>query len=414
MSRRSFLALSGSAGIGLAVRPFDGLAGIGTKLPGHNEYTEGVKVLLEQLRVIMLDAFQQSLIIMDQKLHLHSPSVSATYRGIWPDDFLYPMLVQPNLYKKKPLSDIAAFLTKSIVDLPCFPDRIEADGMPVMQPGALSSPHGQHMPLHLPAAWIRLIDYLEKWGAVIPRKAEWAAIFQRSLEMVPYSCGLAYVDPQRPGVDFGYHDTEAITGFVLMTSMVHYFAINRAVRFFQGYVDPGVIRKWKQKATAISTNLYRLFDDKEGAFLAGSKDCRQVNVWGNGLAYWMSSPSIQKSIVNFYRRNRKEIFLNGFTRQIAEPDGWRRHLVNIPLGSYVNGGFWSVGTGWILPAIADQDPAFALEIATELVDNIKKSNMAEWIDSKGAGGASGFLAGIAVPMMGLTAIVEKRPFSDYF
>jgi|GEM_PF-2464675 len=414
LSRRNFLALSGSAGMALAVQPFNGFAGIGTKLPGHNEYADGFKALLEQLRVILLDAFQRSMVTMDQKLHLHSPSVSAGYRGIWPDDFLYPLQVQPDLYKKETLSDIAAFLTTSIVDLPVFPDRIEADGMPVMQPGQLSSPHGQTMPLHLPAAWIRLIDHLEKWGAVIPRKAEWAAIFQRSLEMVPYSCGLAFVDPQRPGVDFGYHDTEAITGFVLMTSVVHYFALNRAAGLFQGHVDPGVIQKWKQKAAAISTNLYRLFDDKEGAFLAGSKDCRQVNVWGNGLAYWISSASIQKSIVNFYRRNRKEIFLKGFTRQIAEPEGWKRHLVATPVGNYMNGGFWSVGTGWILPAIADQDPSFALEIATEMVDNIQKSDMAEWIDSKGKGGASGFLAGIAVPMMGLTAIIEKRPFSEYF
>ena len=414
ISRRNFLALSGSAGMALAVRPFDGFAGIGTKLSGHNEYTEGFKVLLEQLRVIMLDAFPKSLITMDQKLHLHSPSVSATYRGIWPDDFLYPMLVQSNLYKKETLSAIAEFLTTSVVDLPCFPDRIEADGMPVMQPGWLSAPHAQQMPLHLPATWIRVMDHLEKWGAVIPRKAEWAAVFQRSLEMVPYSCGLAYVDPQRPGVEFGFHDTEAITGFVLMTSVVHYFGLNRAVRFFQGHVAPAVIQKWKQKATAISMNLYRLFDDKEGAFLAGSKDCRQVNVWGNGLAYWISSPSIQKSIVNFYRRNRKEIFLNGFTRQITEPDGWKRLLVNIPVGSYQNGGFWPYGTGLILPAIEDQDPAFALEIATEMVDNIKKSEMAEWTDSKGAGGASGYLASVAAPMMALTAIIEKRPFVDYF
>jgi hypothetical protein len=324
------------------------------------------------------------------------------------------MLVQPGLYKKEELTDIAHFLTDSIVDLPCFPDRLEADGMPVMQPGSLGSPHAQHMPLHLPAAWIRLIDQLEKWGAVIPRKDDWARIFQRSMDMVPFSCGLAYIDPQHPGVDFGFHDPEAITGFVFMSSMILHFGLNRAVRLFDGHIAHSVTERWRRQAKKIPENLNRLFDKERGAFLAGSKDCRQINVWGNGLAYWMVEPAKQKSIVSWYRRHRQDIFLNGFTRQIAEPDGWQRQLVNVPLGSYTNGGFWSVGTGWVLPALADQDPEFAAEIAEALVDNIKKQGFPEWIAAKGAGGAGGFLAGIAVPMMGLSAIVERKPFSDFF
>ena len=39
----------------------------------------------------------------------------------------------------------------------------------------------------------------------------------------------------------------------------------------------------------------------------------------------------------------------------------------------------------------------------------------EYINADGTGGgATGFLAAIAVPMMGLTAIVENLPFSDFF
>jgi hypothetical protein len=188
----------------------------------------------------------------------------------------------------------------------------------------------------------------------------------------------------------------------------------RAARLFDGYVDSDVTDHWMRLAKAIPENLYRLFDKEQGAFLAGSKDCRQINVWGNGLAYWMVEAAKQKSIVEWYRVHRNEIFLNGFTRQIADKEGWQRQLVNVPLGSYTNGGFWSIGTGWVLPAIADQDPEFAAEIAKELVANLQKSGFPEWIDAKGAGGATGFLAGIAGPMMGLSAIVEQRPFSEFF
>jgi hypothetical protein len=408
MDRKKFIGLTGAAGAILAISPVDLLA-------DYPEEKKQFSVLLETLRKQLLDSFERSKVLFDDRLLLHSPCISETYRGIWPDDFLYPLLVQPDLYNRETLNGIAGFLTSSIVDLDCVPDRIEADGMAVMQPGGLSRPHALQMPLHLPAAWIRLIDNLEKMGATIPRKDDWARIFKKSMDKVPFNCGLAYVDPQHPRVGFGFHDPEAITGFELMSSLVLHFGLKRAARLFKGHIEEHEIARWNRLSEGITGNIYRLFDPAQGAFFAGSKDCRQVNVWANGLAYWMVKPEIQKSIAEFYYRNREAIFLKGFTRQIAEPEGWQRHFFPSTVGSYTNGGFWSVGTGWVLPAIAGQNPGFALEIASELVDNLVKYEFREYISADGTGGgAVGFLAAIAMPMMGLTAIVENRPFSDFF
>lgn len=408
MHRRTFLAVSGSAGA-LNILPQIGLA---VNFKGDKK---PFLALLSTLRNHLIESFNQSKVVFDNGLLLHSPCISETYRGIWPDDFLYPLLVVPDFYNQEELTQIAGFLTNCIVDLECFPDRVEADGMPVMQPGGVSTPHARIMPLHLPAAWVRLIDNLEKMGAMIPRKDDWAMIFKRSIDIVSFSCGLAYIDPQNPRVGFGYHDPEAITGFELMSSLVLHFGLKRAARLFKGHIEESEIIRWNRLSEAIPNNLYRLFDKGQGAFFAGSKDCRQVNVWGNGLAYWVVKPAVKEAIVKYYERNRKAIFLKGFTRQIAEPDGWQRHFFPSKVGSYTNGGFWSVGSGWILPAIASQNPGFALEIAEELVDNLVKSDFREYISADGTGGgAAGFLAAIAVPMMGLTSIVENRLFSDFF
>jgi hypothetical protein len=408
MTRRTFLTVSGAAGALNALSPIG-------MLTDYNDEKNPFLALRQTLRKHLVKSFEKSKVLFDNKLWLHSPCISETYRGIWPDDFLYPLLVQPDLYEREKLTQIAGLLTNSMVDLECFPDRIEADGMPVMQPGSLLSPHARHMPLHLPAAWVRLVDNLEKLGATIPGKADWARLFQRSINIVPFSCGLAYVDPQNPGVGFGFHDPEAITGFELMSSLVLHFGLKRAALFFKDYIEESEIIRWNRLSEGISNNLYRLFDKEQGAFFAGSKDCRQINVWANGLAYWLVKPDVQKTIVEYYQRNRKAIFLKGFTRQITEPEGWQRHFFPSKTGSYTNGGFWSVGTGWVLPAIADQNPGFALEIAEELADNLVKLEFREYISADGTGGgAVGFLAAIAVPMMGLTAIVENRPFSDFF
>jgi hypothetical protein len=374
---------------------------------------------LARLRTWLVECAVKSRIDYAGGLRLHSPCISATYRGIWPDDFLWPLLVDESLADTATLERTLHFITESVVGLPRVPDRIEADGMPVMQPGALGAPHAEHMPLHLPAAWARLLDAFRLRGIEIPRKAEWADLIARSFEQVPFSCGLAYVDPQRPGAGFGFHDPCAITGFELMSSLVLHRGLQRAAALFEDVTGKEKSGRWAAQADAIKGNLHRLWSEEDGAYLAGSKDCRQVNVWANGLAYWLSDAGKKKRIVAWYERHRSRIFLAGCTRQIAEDAGWQRPLVAVPLGTYTNGGFWSTGTGFVLPAIADQDPAFAVELAEQLVTNMDHTGFAEWISADGAGGttgggARGFLAGIAMPALGLRCIIERRPLTDVF
>lgn len=348
-------------------------------------------------------------------LRLHTPCVNGMYKGIWPDDFLWPLMVEPSLVDPATLQGAIEFVSASVLGLPCLPDRIEPDGLPVMQPGMYDNPHAHRMPLHLPAAWLRLLDHAQAAGVRIPQKANWARLFQRSLDAVPFSCGLAYIDPQRPSVGFGFHDPCAITGFELASSIVLYRGLQRAAAFFGDVGPQEQTQRWSKQAQGIQDNLYRLWSEKDGAYYSGSKDCRQIDVWLNGLAYWMSDSEKQNRIVSWYKANSEKIFLDGYTRQIAEQDGWQRELVKVPLGNYTNGGFWSTGTGFVLPAIADQDPRFAAELTKDLVANMEQTAFAEWIAADGKGeGATGFLAGIAMPAIGLQSIIEKQPLLNWF
>lgn len=367
------------------------------------------------LKVWLAESTAKSRVAYHGGLRLHTPCVNGMYQGIWPDDFLLPLLVDPSLLDQPTLIKAIEFISTSTLGLPCLPDRIEPDGMPVMQPGKLSEPHAHRMPLHLPAAWLRVLDHAQAIGVNIPKKADWARLFQRSLDAVPFACGLAYIDPQRPHVGFGFHDPCAITGFELASSLVLYRGLQRADAFFADVVPQDQRERWRTQAEGIEDNLDRLWSEQDGAYFAGSKDCRQVDVWFNGLAYWLSSPEKQHRIVSWYKANRDKIFLSGCTRQIAEKSGWLRELVKIPPGNYTNGGFWSTGTGFVLPAIADQDPIFAAELVQQLMDNFEQTSFAEWIGADGQGnGAKGFLAGIAMPALALRSIIEKQSLLNYF
>ena len=370
---------------------------------------------LAKLKKWLADCTVKSRIDYAGGLRLHTPCITGIYKGIWPDDFLYPLLVDRSLVDEVTMRRALEFITESVVGLSQVPDRIEADGLPVLQPGGLREPHGQHMPLHLPAAWVRLLDYAQQMGAKIPRKADWARVVERSFNAVPFSCGLAYVDPQRPGVGFGFHDPCAITGFELMSSLVLYRGLQREAALFADVVEPVQQQRWLSQANGIRNNLHRLWSEEDGAYFAGSKDCRQINVWANGLAYWVSALEKQRRIVAWFKANRNKIFLAGYTRQIAEEKGWQRELVATTLGSYTNGGFWSVGTGFVLPAIADQDAGFAVELTKELLQNMENTSFAEWIFAdQRPSGATGFLAGLALPALGVQSILERQPLLTYF
>jgi hypothetical protein len=345
-------------------------------------------------------------------LMLVMPCVTSAYSGVWPDDSLYPLIALPSLANKDELTAVISFLTDSIVDLEYLPDRVEPDGLPILSPGHSDMPPmTDRIPLHLPAAWVRLLDYYQGFGVKIPRKDEWARIIARSIDRVPFADGLAYADPQHPPIGFGFQDSIKISGWELLSSLVLFRGLQRAVVLFDGAIEPATLNHWAHLAENLRANLYRLYDPKIGGYCGGSRQGHQFSVWGNGLIYPLADDSAKRSIVQFYRDNHDKIFLRGCTRQVAEP-GWQG---NDNAGRYQNGGFWATGTGYVLPAIVQQDPNLAMELLGNLTTNLSKIDFAEWLDAAGnPNGAMKFLGSVALPLMGLNSILQDKPLIEYF
>jgi len=389
---------------------------IPTMIPPTATEMETLTGLEAKLTRQLLDCAEVNKVKGHGGLTILKPSATV-YSGIWPDDFLFPQIVCRDILTKDELQDTLVFLTDSITELDCVPDRVEPDGLPVMQPGWDDSPHSYRMPLHLPAAWMRLLSYAEEWGVEIPHKDRWARIITKSFDYVPFSCGLAYIDPQRPYVGFGFFDPNRISGFELMSSMILYKGLKRASKTFAGFVDERTIRHWNDLAAGVERNITRLYVPELKGFAAGSVGCRQFSVWANGLAYWMPGldDSIKKGIVQNYEDNADVLFRFGFTRQMIEETGWNSLYKDIPVGHYTNGGYWSTGTGFVLPALFDGKRPLALRVITELADNLERFDFNEWVDRDGNNsGARKFLMGMAIPLLALKSIREGRSYLEYF
>ena len=333
-------------------------------------------------------------------LTILKPSATV-YSGIWPDDFLFPQIVCPDVLAKDEPHDTLVFLTDSITELECVPDQVEPDGLPVMQPGWYDSPHSYRMPLHLPAAWMRLLSYAEEWGVEIPRKDRWARIITKSFDHIPFSCGLAYIDPQRPYVGFGFFDPNRNSGFELMSSMILYKGLIRASKTFAGLVDERTIRHWTDLASGVERNITRLYVPELNGFVAGSVGCSNSAYGPTGSS--TGCPALMRA-----SNNADTLFRYGCTRQIIEEK-------EIPVGHYTNGGYWSTGTGFVLPALMDGKRPLAFRLLNDLADNLERSDFTEWVDREANNcGARKFLMGMAIPLLALKSIREGRSFLDYF
>ena len=413
-TRRQVLATGSMAAALAVVHAFDAVASSASgALTGA--YEEQLRSIYKQLTEYLKPVLEAATLQLSNGLTLFLPSKIGGYSGVWPDDSIYPFIADPKLAVKSELSALLDFLTPSVVEMRQLPDRVEPDGLPILSPGTWNRPPmTDRMPLHLPGAWVRLLSYYQGMGVEIPRKREWSQVVSRSFDLNSFACGLAYSDPQHPAIGFGFMDSVMISGFELMSSLVLYRGLQRAIVLFQDEMNASTLARWKHLAREIPANLYRLYDPAIGGYVEGSRQGHQFSVWGNGLAYSLAPDDAKRQIFDFYLKNRSKIFRGGYTRQMAEPNGWEGP--GQPKLFYQNGGFWGTGTGYVLPVLYDHDPTVALELANELVQNLPKVDYCEWLDpvSGTPSGAMGFLGSISVPAMGVRSILEKRPLIEYF
>ena len=343
--------------------------------------------------------------------HLLRPCANTGYNGLWHDDFTWPHIGLPELQRGPEMAEGIAWLSKAMLKHPVVCDRVEYDGRVVMSPGSPDHPMSEAMPLHLPAAWTRLLSHAHAAGVTIPQKQAWAQLIALSFAQVPMSDGLVWCDPKRHIVSFGFQDSIRLTEHVLITSLVIKRGLERAADLFAEDLPAETIQLWRGQAAAIGASLGRLFVAKTGGFIGATGSGRAFDVWGNGLAYHLATDEQQKTIAATFQNNRQGIFLKGCTRQVIGPGGWPGTGGAI---RYQNGGYWGTGTGFVLPMLAQTDPDFALALAKELLASLDGFKRSEWLDQQGGpGGVTDFLGTLSMPMIGLRAILEGRQVLDY-
>ena len=335
---------------------------------------------------------------------------SGTYYGLWPDDWLFPNKLVPELLSDAEAHELFRFLTNHIADLRQLPDRIEPSGHCIFQPGAENCPHGTLMPAHLPAAWIRLVRYLHQRTGDTALVERWRDVIARSIDQLRFEDGLPSLAEGQVG--FGFFDTVGLQGQDLMCAVVLAKAFADAETLFGGELGS----RCRGLEEGIRANIVRL-RTSEGWYLSDSIGCRQFSPWSNGLLYSSGLIGVadRRSVCERIWADREKVVRYGMVRHAPEP--WRKmkRVWTGAEGTYMNGGYWSVGTAFAFAALYDRNPAYAAALAREMLENLRQTDYAEWVDAdRSRQGAHKFLMGVALPLAAIEAVLAGRDLVSYF
>jgi alpha-L-rhamnosidase len=339
------------------------------------ELTDNARRLLAGCRVTATDGTT-----------LYTPDGKGNYKALWTRDFAY---IVENAGDLLPPDDIAAcirYLIRGQREDGWIPDRVGPDGTPIYTAGGpdfwkMAGPNIDNAQFLV----IAVDEYLKRMPSEkrLGQFREWAAALDKGMDTIPRNDhGLVYSDPKRPHSPYGFTDCIGKTGALFMESLLYWTASRRLAAWHEQAGDRDRAAEYRRRADLIEAATNVLWDDQAGAFLAATDDCRQLDMWANAYAVWLGFPPPKKHdrIVKFLIENYDRCVWRGQVRHLLKGEHWHRLLTPVEKDRYQNGAYWATASGWMMWAIAQQDPAKARQMFRDLMADFSEGDMCECIN----------------------------------
>ena len=321
----------------------------------------------------------------DNGTWLFTPDGKGNYRALWTRDFAYMVENAGDLLLPGEVGAGLAYLIQGIRADGATPDRVQPDGVAVYTGGAADHPLGEPNLDNAPFLVIAVDEHLKR----LPKKTahqqfrEWSAALDRAMDWVPRgAAGLVWNNPAKPHSPYGFTDTVGKTGELFFESLLYWTASRRLAEWHQKTGDPEAARKYRQRADLIERHIGTLWDEKAGAFLAATEDCRQLDIWGNAYAIWLDFPLGQKRkrVLRFLATNYEHCVWRGQVRHLLAGEHWQRLLAPIPPERYQNGAYWATASGWMMFALSRTDSRAAHQLWTDLIADFQAGGVCECVN----------------------------------
>lgn len=320
--------------------------------------------------------------VADNGTPIYYPDGSGHYAALWTRDFCYMVEGAGALLPKAEILAGIDFLLAGQSPEGVIPDRVRADGVPVYQAGPEDNPLGSGPPADNAPFLAKLVcAYARQTGDYAALEARLMAL-EAAMATVPRGAdGLVVIDPNQPRPGYGFTDCIAKTGKELFSSLLYWEACSQLAAAFRRWEYHDDAHAWYERAEKVVHRLQEFWDDSVGMFRAASENCRQIDIWGSAYAavVRIATKTQADRIADWLLAHLDTISLRGYTRHLPAGQNWQRLLRDVPPGTYQNGGFWAVPTGWVAQTIALVNDQAARELVETLIASFAEDGGCEWI-----------------------------------
>ncbi|MGQ9879260.1 MAG: hypothetical protein ACUVSV_00145 [Armatimonadota bacterium] len=315
---------------------------------------------------------------------LYTPDGKAHYASLWTRDFAYMVEHTADLLPQEHIEACIRYLLRGRRQDGAIPDRVRPNGVPVYVAGPENSPLGEAN-LDNPLFMAIAVDaYLQRIPLSRCQKLfrEWSRALDIGMDWVPLSVhGLVYNNPDKPHSPYGFTDCIGKTGELLMEPLLYWTACRRLERWHRQVGRIQRAAEYRRRTREIEANLNRLWDDRAGAFLAATEDCKQVDIWGNAYALSVGFPiGERRTQLQHLLADRYEDYMwRGQVRHLFKGEYWQRLLTPVAPDRYQNGAYWATATGWVIQAIHPLNAELAERTFNELIEDFKTHGVHECI-----------------------------------
>lgn len=346
---------------------------------------------------------------------LFTPDGVASYNALWLRDFSYMVEYAGENITQAEIEDCVRFAISGKRDDGWMPDRIYADGTAVYAAGEVGKPVGKANLDNTPFLVFTVSELLARAeeGKAKSLFAEWAPDLTRGLTALPLSeNGLVYSDPNAPHSPYGFTDTIAKTGELMMESLLLWRACRKMEWMGQRFAA-GPDPRWALMAEAIEQHLPRLYDEERGMFLAATLDCAQIDLWGNAYLLYIGFPvgKAEATILVYLKEHIADYAFAGQIRHLPMGEYWERLLIDVPKETYQNGAYWATATGWFAWCLYQTAPELAAGLLNDVIAYFRREGSFECVND-GYQKLPSFVVSATNVLGGLRRILAKAPAFD--
>lgn len=323
-----------------------------------------------------------SIIKSTSGINLYTPDGMGNYRALWTRDFAYMVEYAGELMPKEDIKACLEYLMNGAAENGWIPDRVEEDGNPRYTAGDYDFPglpnldNGPFLVIAADAYFNMLSE-----EEALALYEEWKGILFKGIECLPKNeDGLIYNDEEAAHSPYGFTDCIRKTGLLSMETLLLWRAWNILAKWQRKTGKP--CAESEKEIEKIENAFCKTFMSECGMLYAATQTCKQIDVWASCYAVSIGFPIDSEKIANWLIEHIDEISEHGQIRHLPKDEYWERTFVPVEHGTYQNGAFWAVATGWAYDAIVSYDKKTAQRLLNETLEYFDKYGIYECINGE--------------------------------